>query len=183
MTFAGSWARIFHVFLTPEARGRGDTAGDVGADAIMVVIIAVVLYVAGMSLRVLFPGATADWDQALLRRGAVPGYGTHRNSNINVNITGGLIHDTYEELLALQDAVGMADNGLTQQQIDILPTVTHTLEDLEVAEMDICTICLEEFEAGDNLRVLPCGEKFHRDCIDQWLALRANCPLCRTRFA
>lgn len=179
MTPGGTWARVF---LTPEGRGRGDTAGDVGADAVMVVIIAVVLYVAGMSLRVLFPGATADWDQALLRRGGVPGYGTTTNGGGG---RGGLINDTYEELLALQDAIGMADNGLTQAQIDILPTTIYTQDENaeNVEEAPICTVCLEPFGVGDTIRILPCGERFHKDCIDRWLALRANCPLCRTRFA
>jgi len=41
-----------------------------------------------------------------------------------------------------------------------------------------CTICLEEFHEGDNLRVLRCAHVFHATCVDHWLSHSATCPLC-----
>ena len=43
-----------------------------------------------------------------------------------------------------------------------------------------CAICLEEFEHKEKVRVLPCGHKFHGDCLVPWLTERhASCPLCK----
>ena len=50
-----------------------------------------------------------------------------------------------------------------------------------------CTICLEDFQQGDELRALPCLHCFHTQCIDAWLLTasgdarhgRCRCPTCR----
>jgi hypothetical protein len=54
-----------------------------------------------------------------------------------------------------------------------------------------CTICLGDYEDGSSsaeggeatpptlLRVLPCGHRFHCDCVDRWLIEQSRkCPLC-----
>nr|BAJ90101.1 predicted protein [Hordeum vulgare subsp. vulgare] len=44
-----------------------------------------------------------------------------------------------------------------------------------------CTVCLEEYEAKDVVRVLPyCGHAFHAACIDTWLRHHPTCPICRS---
>jgi hypothetical protein len=42
-----------------------------------------------------------------------------------------------------------------------------------------CSICLVDFEDGDELRqLLPCGHRFHRACIDRWLLKSSpTCPI------
>eukprot|EP00439_Symbiodinium_sp_Y106_P080790 s383_g19.t1 len=41
-------------------------------------------------------------------------------------------------------------------------------------EEEICCICLE----GYSTVQLPCGHRYHAECLDQWLQRRPTCPTC-----
>lgn len=41
-----------------------------------------------------------------------------------------------------------------------------------------CSICTDDFEKGQDIRVLPCDHKFHPECVDPWLLnVSGTCPL------
>ncbi len=41
-----------------------------------------------------------------------------------------------------------------------------------------CSICTEDFNVGEDVRVLPCDHKFHPVCVDPWLMnVSGTCPL------
>uniref|UniRef100_A0A7S4U9B9 RING-type domain-containing protein n=2 Tax=Guillardia theta TaxID=55529 RepID=A0A7S4U9B9_GUITH len=42
-----------------------------------------------------------------------------------------------------------------------------------------CSICLGNFFTGEDCRMLPCLHVFHKNCIDQWLSMSQECPLCK----
>lgn len=42
-----------------------------------------------------------------------------------------------------------------------------------------CSICLDSFNAGETCSMLACGHPYHSKCIENWLARRPACPLCR----
>ncbi|CAH1447817.1 unnamed protein product [Lactuca virosa] len=43
-----------------------------------------------------------------------------------------------------------------------------------------CSICLSEYDVKDMVRCIPeCRHCFHADCIDEWLRMKGNCPVCR----
>lgn len=47
-----------------------------------------------------------------------------------------------------------------------------------IHEEDCCGICLELYTVGCLVRYLPCGHRFHSDCVDNWLRNQSvNCPL------
>ena len=43
-----------------------------------------------------------------------------------------------------------------------------------------CSICLEDFKPGDDIKKLNCTHIFHKDCLEPWLNNNRNCPMCRT---
>ena len=43
-----------------------------------------------------------------------------------------------------------------------------------------CAICTEDFETGQDIRILPCTHKYHPECVDPWLLnISGTCPICR----
>jgi hypothetical protein len=47
---------------------------------------------------------------------------------------------------------------------------------------ETCVICLDDFQEGDKLRVLPCDHGYHAKCIDPWLVkTKRICPQCRKK--
>lgn len=46
----------------------------------------------------------------------------------------------------------------------------------------VCCICLARYVDNDELRLLPCGHFFHKDCVDKWLKINALCPLCKAEL-
>lgn len=43
-----------------------------------------------------------------------------------------------------------------------------------------CELCLEEYQAGDELMRLPCMHAFHACCVSPWLQKAGSCPVCQT---
>ncbi|XP_040382675.1 NEP1-interacting protein-like 1 [Oryza brachyantha] len=79
-----------------------------------------------------------------------------------------------------------AATGMPADAIAALPVTTFTAEQTAAGacggggDRAGCSVCLQDFEAGEEARRLPeCGHTFHLQCIDSWLLRHASCPLCR----
>lgn len=77
----------------------------------------------------------------------------------------------------------MEDVKLVVKQ-DVLDTI-HTSKfaklDDSIKSMNAkCTVCQDEFNGEDDVRVLKCNHTYHLDCIDGWLKEYSyKCPCCR----
>lgn len=71
------------------------------------------------------------------------------------------------------------DTGITKdiisEEISKLPVQKYT-SSLAFTE---CSICLENYQIGEDVRILNCKHCFHRNCIDSWLKNMLKCPICR----
>ncbi|KAF8246251.1 hypothetical protein K440DRAFT_662194 [Wilcoxina mikolae CBS 423.85] len=74
-------------------------------------------------------------------------------------------------------ATDAGDHSGSEEQTTTTPAATTT-EGL--SSQNQCPVCMEDFEQGQEVRVLPCQHNFHPDCIDPWLLnVSGSCPLCR----
>ncbi|RLN05526.1 E3 ubiquitin ligase BIG BROTHER-related-like isoform X2 [Panicum miliaceum] len=78
---------------------------------------------------------------------------------------------SYEELIALGEAVGTESKGLSAHTIASLPSVTYQAQEKQEGNMEQCVVCRVEFDEGETLVALPCKHPYHSECINQWLQL------------
>ena len=96
-------------------------------------------------------------------------------------------------LAATKVALGSMEETKAVEKHELI----EKLKDAAPSSDTQCVICMEEYEPGDALRVLRCGEegtphRFHLTCVDQWLYSVAAkerrsgeppkppaCPLCQ----
>ncbi|CAD6197028.1 unnamed protein product [Caenorhabditis auriculariae] len=71
--------------------------------------------------------------------------------------------------------------GASPQDIEKCTAKIPFVKDIEAPaeETERCTVCLCDFETGDEVRSLRCTHIFHPDCIDKWLVYNKKCPVCR----
>jgi hypothetical protein len=76
--------------------------------------------------------------------------------------------------------------GLTKVALSALPTFAYERKgaDPEAGNADMCSVCLEDVQAGDMVRRLPsCRHLFHAECVDMWLHSHRTCPVCRCNLS
>ncbi|XP_071737835.1 receptor homology region, transmembrane domain- and RING domain-containing protein 2 [Rutidosis leptorrhynchoides] len=70
--------------------------------------------------------------------------------------------------------------GMRSRLVNAMPSITFTETLEDNCTSATCTICLEDYNVGDKIRILPCHHKFHTSCVDAWLkSWKAFCPVCK----
>ncbi|GLC38209.1 hypothetical protein PLESTB_001087600 [Pleodorina starrii] len=67
--------------------------------------------------------------------------------------------------------------GASASRIASLPT--HTCTEPSPLLGQTCCICLGNFSTGDQLKSIQCVHYHHAACLDEWLRIKACCPLCK----
>eukprot|EP00465_Bigelowiella_longifila_P007336 CAMPEP_0185255678 /NCGR_PEP_ID=MMETSP1359-20130426/4756_1 /TAXON_ID=552665 /ORGANISM="Bigelowiella longifila, Strain CCMP242" /LENGTH=325 /DNA_ID=CAMNT_0027839795 /DNA_START=377 /DNA_END=1354 /DNA_ORIENTATION=+ len=55
-------------------------------------------------------------------------------------------------------------------------------EEMQICLNSTCVICLEDFESGESIKVLPCKHGFHTQCIMPWFERSGDCPICKKGY-
>ena len=85
---------------------------------------------------------------------------------------------SYEDLLNLCERLGKVTVGVSTEKLARIPTVK-----VRTATSEHCSVCLEGFSLGDEMKLLPCDHPFHPDCIDEWLKTSQKCPNCNANVS
>jgi len=87
---------------------------------------------------------------------------------------------SYEQLLE-RFGDGSENRGASSGAISSLPVSKVGDPQSELPEdKRQCSICLEDFESGDDRTSLPCLHGFHTECVNRWLKSNGICPVCKT---
>jgi E3 ubiquitin-protein ligase RNF115/126 len=70
---------------------------------------------------------------------------------------------------------------LTQDEIANVKTVEVTESMLEKNSQ--CSVCMDDFKVGEQVRGLVCDHFFHEACIVPWLERHGTCPVCRKELS
>jgi predicted transcriptional regulator len=70
---------------------------------------------------------------------------------------------------------------LTQKELDKIPTsVYKNISSMHKEKNNNCSVCRDEYNDNDEVKILNCEHVFHIDCIDNWLKNYSHkCPCCR----
>uniref|UniRef100_M4BE67 RING-type E3 ubiquitin transferase n=1 Tax=Hyaloperonospora arabidopsidis (strain Emoy2) TaxID=559515 RepID=M4BE67_HYAAE len=84
------------------------------------------------------------------------------------------------QTVASGDNCSIEEEGKHMQQENRLIMDEMTYQSSTDSDTETCSICLDDFEDGADVKVLPCQHFFHVDCINPWLEGQSGrCPLCK----
>eukprot|EP00127_Corallochytrium_limacisporum_P005523 Clim_evm40s207 gene=Clim_evmTU40s207 len=69
-----------------------------------------------------------------------------------------------------------------REQVEALPQRPYPPSGDNIRECHACSVCLEEYTTGGEVKIMPCGHFYHPGCIEQWLSLHNSCPTCRAEL-
>ncbi|KAI8802222.1 hypothetical protein BJ742DRAFT_684343 [Cladochytrium replicatum] len=85
---------------------------------------------------------------------------------------------SYEGLWRLAERIGdVKPKGAPTSLVMELPVKRFSTRPNMTEEQLKCSICISEYEEGDEQQILPCLHCFHSECVQQWLKQSNACPM------
>lgn len=106
---------------------------------------------------------------------------SYRVMEVDENLMSNLMNISIDNINTFQlteDIVPI--RSLSKNEIKSLPTVNITQEHIESGLQ--CTICIDNLNLGEKVKLLPCNHYYHEKCITPWLKKQAICPNCRKQI-
>ncbi|XP_021758783.1 E3 ubiquitin-protein ligase RING1-like [Chenopodium quinoa] len=90
-----------------------------------------------------------------------------------------------EFLIILYGVEDMTEDGVIPT--GVVPADESFVASLEIKKAseelansgEVCSVCLEGWKVGDDVKYSPCKHCFHPACVDKWFKINHFCPLCR----
>ena len=95
------------------------------------------------------------------------------------------LHDEYgEEQQATDDSTAYNGGPASFRVVSVLPKLRldeRSASQLAIDGIDACPFCLDGFEAGSEVLVMPCAGTHiaHAACSREWFKVASTCPSCR----
>ena len=70
-----------------------------------------------------------------------------------------------------------------QELVSYIPIFKVKEKEKSIDNSNKCSICLCEFEIGEEKSTLPCLHYFHFNCIEKWIKRKKYCPICKYQLS
>ena len=115
---------------------------------------------------------------------------TYQNQNNNHNIIlnnniqspNSIIHERREifvDDIISYDIPEENDDENIKELVSYIPIFKVKEKEKSNENSNKCSICLCEFEIGEEKSTLPCLHYFHFNCIEKWIKRKKYCPICK----
>ena len=75
------------------------------------------------------------------------------------------------------------DDENIQELVSYIPIFKVKEKEKSIDNSNKCSICLCEFEIGEEKSTLPCLHYFHFNCIEKWIKRKKYCPICKYQLS
>ena len=109
----------------------------------------------------------------------------HQNNNHNIN-SNPIIYERREffaDDILSYDISEEKDDENIKEFVSYIPIFKVKEKEKSFENNNKCSICLCEFEIGEEKSTLPCLHYFHFNCIEKWIKRKKYCPICKYQLS